>query len=130
MQVRYLCCILAVDIDMRAMEIWSNLADLEWETFGLRELQEKMLIIDLPIPRLNLTNKKDRKIFCSTKKFVQNFFSVLQEKICLLEISFIQIQKTGFFSVFADGRIKSWAQSYQPKIPEKFSVFCTDFHIS
>jgi hypothetical protein len=25
--------------------------------------------------------------------------------------------------------LEPWAQSYQPKIPEKLSVFCTDFQI-
>jgi hypothetical protein len=35
----------------------------------------------------------------STKKSVQNFF--------LFQIS-LYIQKTGFFSVFVDGRIKPW----------------------
>jgi hypothetical protein len=40
----------------------------------------------------------------STKKSVQNFFC-FTGKICLFEIS-LYIQKTGFFSVFADGRIK------------------------
>jgi hypothetical protein len=41
----------------------------------------------------------------STKKSAQNFFLFFTGKICLFEIS-LYTQKTGFFSFFADGRIK------------------------
>jgi hypothetical protein len=49
----------------------------------------------------------------STKKSVQNFFCSTG-KICLSEIS-LYIQKTGFFSVFADGRIKPWSSNQMIK---------------
>jgi hypothetical protein len=60
------------------------------------------------------------------------FFFCVRGKICLFEIS-LYIQKTGFFSVFTDGRIKpswvqsrkQWAESCQMRTPTLFFNFFT-----
>jgi hypothetical protein len=56
-------------------------------------------------------------------------FSVLYEKFVCAKFP-VYTENKIFFSIFADGRIKPKAQSYQPKIPEKLSAFCTVFQIS
>jgi hypothetical protein len=50
----------------------------------------------------------------STKKYVQIFFLFYRKNLSVW--NFLYKQKTGFFSVLAEGRIKPWGQNYQIQI--------------